>query len=145
MLLLHPPEHILVKETHICFLYILLVDTNFFQDGGEVLIRMLVNGLLFVHIEHRQVIVHHQDRADIVHLDALTLRILIPPLRDIDGGIAESDDGKQIRRIEPGFLDKFPDNQRNGSCIIGKNKSDFIGLVGEVLFFQFLRNAERVV
>ena len=145
MLVLHPLEHILVEEAHLGRSDEVLVCANLFEDGGQVLVRVLVDGNLLVHVKDRQIVVHHQDGADIVHLDALPLAEVIPVFGHVNAGVAESDDGEHVRCPEGGLLYELADNLGNRAGIVRADDADFIGLINKLVLLQLLRNADRAV
>ena len=100
MLILHTLESVFCEETHFGRSDEVLVRTYLFKDGGQVLVRVLVDSNLLVHIKNGQVVIHHQEGTDIVHGDTLTLTKLIPVLGNIHAEIAIGYDGKHIRRLE---------------------------------------------
>ena len=145
MLILHPLEHILVEKAHLGRSDEVLVRAHLFEDGGQILVRVLVDGHLLVHVKDGQIVVHHQDGPDIVHLDALALAKFIPVLGHVHAGVAESDDGEHVRCLEGGLLHELADDLGNGAGIVRADDTDFIGLISQVFLFKFLRNADRAV
>ena len=65
---------------------------NVGYDGRQVLGSVLLCLYLFVHVEHRQIVIHHHQRLDVLVRDTLLLTIVFPPLGYVGCEIAKRDD-----------------------------------------------------
>ena len=141
VLVLNPLEHLLVEGAHLGRSDEVLVCTDLLEDGGQTLVRVLVDSYLLVHIEDRQIVVHHQDGPNVIVLDTMLLAEFVPVLCHIDAGVAVGNDREDIGSIERPLGHEFPYDLGNGPGIIRTDEGDFIGLVGQVIILEFLRDA----